>query len=118
MQYFSIELWPERKIQKLLELKANESPNSELFAVKFFSELYLRYSVREEETRFAFEPDVAPVWINGYRYKNRSTSEDVFFLEKISSETTPENKRSSAIGYGNHLHTVEAIYQIYKLVNY
>ena len=88
MQHISIELWAERKIQKLLELKAN----SELFEVKFFSELYLRYSVREEETRFAFEPDVAPVWINGYRYKNRSTSEDVFFLEKISSETTPENK--------------------------
>ena len=92
MQRFSIELWAERKIQKLLELKANESPNSDLFAMKFFSELYLRYSVREEETRFAFYPDVALVWINGYRYQNRSTSEDVFFLEKISSETTPENK--------------------------
>ena len=93
MQRFSIELWAERKIQKLLELKANESPpNSDLFAVKFFSELYLRYSVGEEETRLAFHPDVAPVWINGYRYQNRSTSEVVFFLEKIISETTPENK--------------------------
>ena len=89
MQRFSIEFWAERK---LLELKANESPNSDLFAMKFFSELYLRYSVREEETRFTFYPHVAPVWINGYRYKNRSTSEDVFFLEKTISETTPENK--------------------------